>query len=252
MTNTNTNKETPDNNTPVSEEQEMSLTQSILKNSIGLAIFAFITAGVIAITQQTTAEKIEFNIAEAQAKALYEITPKETIDNDILSDSLNLLPKTKNIFSNLHLLGPIDKKSKVFFAKSNGKIQTLIYPTIAPDGYTAAIKLLVGIKSDGTIAGVRIVDHKETPGLGDKVELKKSDWVLSFEGKSLSIPVTEKWKVKKDGGEFDQFTGATITPRAVVNAIRNTLIFHQENYDTILKLKNKSDQMKLQAEANIQ
>jgi electron transport complex protein RnfG len=242
---TNSNKETP-------EEQEMTIAQSILKNSIGLAIFAFITAGVIAITQQTTAERIDFNIAEAQAKALYEITPKETVDNDILNDSVSLLSSTGNAFNNLQLLGPIDKKSKIFFAKLNGNTHTLIYPTIAPDGYTAAIKLLIGIKSDGSIAGVRIVDHKETPGLGDKVELKKSNWVLSFEGKSLNIPVIEKWKVKKDGGEFDQFTGATITPRAVVNAIRNTLVFHQENYDTILNLKNKSDQINLQTEAKTQ
>ena len=102
----------------------------------------------------------------------------------------------------------------------------------------------MGVKTDGTLSGVRIIDHKETPGLGDKVELKKSDWVLSFEGKSLSAPDIDQWKVQKDGGDFDQFTGATITPRAVVNAVKNTLLFHNENANTLLKLKREQDNLK--------
>ena len=225
------------------EEQEMTLAQSVAKNAIGLALFAFITAGVIALTQQTTAEKIDFNIAEAQAKALYEITPKDTVDNDLLNDAYDLYAESAKTLHNIRLLGPLDKRAMVYFAKLNGQTHTLIYPTVAPDGYTTAIKLLVGVRTDGTLSGVRIVDHKETPGLGDKIDIKKSDWVIDFEGKSLTLPAIEKWKVQKDGGDFDQFTGATITPRAVVNAVKNTLIFHQENSDAILKLKQRSDQM---------
>ena len=239
-----TNKENTENtaiDATTVAEPELTISQSIIKNAIGLALFAFITAGVIALTQQTTADRIEFNIAEAQAKALYEITPKETVDNDLLNDFLSITPESEKDLRNIRLLGPLDKNAKIFFAKTNNKIHTLIYPTVAPDGYTTIIKLLVGIKTDGTISGVRIVDHKETPGLGDKVELKKSDWVLSFEGKSLTIPDIEKWKVEKDGGDFDQFTGATITPRAVVNAVKNTLIFHEESIEQLLKLKAQAD-----------
>jgi electron transport complex protein RnfG len=237
MTDTNKNESNIEN----SDTQEMTLAQSITKNAIGLAIFAFITAGVIALTQQTTAAKIDFNIAEAQARALYEITPKSTVDNDLLNDYFDLQSEAAQSLYNIELLGPLDKRPLVYFAKLNQQTHTLIYPTIAPDGYTTAIKLLVGVRIDGTLSGVRIVDHKETPGLGDKIDIKKSDWVINFEGLSLTLPTPEKWKVKKDGGDFDQFTGATITPRAVVNAVKNTLVFHQKNVDSILSLKKISN-----------
>lgn len=85
--------------------------------------------------------------------------------------------------------------------------------------------MIVGVNRDGTIAGARVLSHKETPGLGDKVELSKSNWILGFDGRSLQNPQASQWKVKKDGGEFDQFTGATITPRAVVQQIKRVLEF---------------------------
>ena len=227
-----------------SNEPELTLGQSVLKNATGLALFAFITAGVIALTQQTTKQKIDSNIAEAQARALYEITPKSSLDNDLLNSSIDLNSDAAKALTSLLLLGPTSKSANVYFAELNSQTHTIIYPTIAPDGYTTAIKLLVGVKTDGTLSGVRIIDHKETPELGDKVELKKSDWVLSFEGKSLSAPDIDQWKVQKDGGDFDQFTGATITPRAVVNAVKNTLLFHNENVNTLLKLKREQDNLK--------
>lgn len=227
-----------------SNEPELTLGQSVLKNATGLALFAFITAGVIALTQQTTKQQIDSNIAEAQARALYEITPKSSLDNDLLNSSIDLNSEAAKALTSLLLLGPTSKSANVYFAELNSQTHTIIYPTIAPDGYTTAIKLLVGVKTDGTLSGVRIIDHKETPGLGDKVELKKSDWVLSFEGKSLSAPDIDQWKVQKDGGDFDQFTGATITPRAVVNAVKNTLLFHNENANTLLKLKREQDNLK--------
>ena len=99
----------------------------------------------------------------------------------------------------------------------------LILPVTAPDGYSGAIHLLVGIFADGRLAGVRVLGHKETPGLGDKIELAKNPWVLAFNGKSLSDPGEAGWGVKKDQGVFDQFAGATITPRAVVKAVHHAL-----------------------------
>jgi electron transport complex protein RnfG len=230
MSNTNNNSET-----------ELTVMKSVIKNATGLAIFAFITAGVIALTQQTTSFKIANNIAEAQARALYEITPESTLDNDILNDTLKLDNFTTRQLGNIKLLGPLDGNSQIYFAKKQGKIHTLIFPTVAPDGYTTAIKMLIGINIDGSLSGVRIVDHKETPGLGDKIDVKKSDWVFSFEGKSLTSPTVDNWKVKKDGGEFDQFTGATITPRAVVNAVKNILLFYDENSEALFQLKRDTD-----------
>lgn len=212
------------------------LGQSIIKNAIGLALFAFVTAGVIAIVQSNTKQTIAENIAQAQAKALYEITPATTLDNDLLNDGLLIGTPESQAQLNTQLLGPIDKNAKIHFAQTDNKTHTLILPVIAPDGYTTTIQLLVGITVDGKVAGVRVIDHKETPGLGDKIELKKSAWVLNFNGTSLSNPKTEKWKVKKDGGEFDSFTGATITPRAVINAVKNSLLFYQQNKQLIFQL----------------
>lgn len=220
---------------------EQSLSQSIFKNALGLAVFAFITAGVIVITQQLTTEKITLNIAQAKAKALYEITPKKSVDNDLLNDTLLLNQNNLQSLSTTRLLGAIEKDAEIFFAKKDNVTHTLIFPVSAPDGYTTAIKMLVGIKVDGSISGVRVVDHKETPGLGDKIEMKKSQWISNFQGKSLINPETDEWKVKKDGGQFDQFTGATITPRAVVNAVKNALLFYRENQSQIFHLKQQND-----------
>lgn len=228
------------------EQGELTLLQSITKNATGLALFALVTAGVIALVKLSTAVQIQENIAQAQAKALYEIVPESSVDNDLLNDILPLNLNNIEKQLNLHLLGPVDSQGNIHFAKSNGKLHTLIFPVVAPDGYTTEIKLLVGIKLDGTLAGVRIVDHKETPGLGDKIELKKSDWVLSFNGKSLVNPDSEKWKVKKNGGEFDSFTGATITPRAVINATKQALVFYQDYQTSILELKKSFDQQAMQ------
>src|SRR5690606_27069458 len=106
----------------------------------------------------------------------------------------------------------------------------------APNGYGGAIRLLVGIREDGTVAGVRVIDHRETPGLGDGIEIEKSDWMTDFEGRSLGDPPVQRWRVKKDGGEFDQFTGATITPRAVVTAVRNALIYFRTHRQALFEL----------------
>lgn len=217
-------------------QNEPTLGQSILKNAIGLALFAFITAGVIAIVQGTTKDTIELNIAKAKAKALYEIVPQSSVDNDVLTDSIALMSENAKKRMNVNLLGPLDEEATLHYAKKDGNVHTIILPAVAPDGYTTAIRLLVGIGLDGSVSGVRIVDHKETPGLGDKVELKKSNWVLSFNGRSLIDPDVDYWKVKKDGGDFDQFTGATITPRAVVDAVKRSLEFYQLYKSTILEM----------------
>ncbi|MCH7882746.1 MAG: RnfABCDGE type electron transport complex subunit G, partial [Proteobacteria bacterium] len=122
-----------------------------------------------------------------------------------------------------------EEESLVYLARVLEEPVAVIFNTIAPNGYSGRIHLLVGIYFDGSLAGVRAVKHAETPGLGDAIELQKSDWMHSFEKRSLDRPGSKLWKVKRDGGVFDQFTGATITPRAVVEAVKNTLLYYQKN-----------------------
>ncbi len=192
--------------------------RSIGKNSLLLGAFALVTAGVLAGTYQLTREQIASSERAAAQQALLEIIPKERHDNDLLADTL---PVPEDSRDQLGLDAPAD----IHLARQDGEVAAIIVPAVAPDGYSGDIRMIVGINRDGTVAGMRVLTHRETPGLGDKVELKKSDWVLGFNGKSLGNPEPEQWQVKKDGGHFDQFTGATITPRAVVNQVRKVLVF---------------------------
>ncbi|MFI2812421.1 MULTISPECIES: electron transport complex subunit RsxG [Microbulbifer] len=198
------------------------LKRSMASNAVILALFALVTAGTLAITQITTREPIERAIREASAKALLEIIPLDRHSNDMLVDTY---PIPRQYWSRLGLKDGGD----INLAREEGRISAVIIPTVAPDGYGGPINLLVGVNRDGTVAGVRVTSHSETPGLGDKIEVKKSDWILGFNGKSLGNPPRGQWKVQKDGGAFDQFSGATITPRAVVTQVREVLDFVAEH-----------------------
>ncbi|WP_226704865.1 electron transport complex subunit RsxG [Microbulbifer elongatus] len=203
------------------------LKRSIGKNASVLTLFALVTAGTLAVTQITTREPIERAIREAAAKALLEIIPIERHSNDLLVDTYPI-PRQYWAMLGLKQGGDIN-----LARQSDGTIDAVIIPTVAPEGYSGPIQMLVGVNRDGTVAGVRVTNHAETPGLGDKVEVKKSDWILSFNGTSLEDPGRGMWKVEKDGGAFDQFTGATITPRAVVKQVRTVLDFVAEHQQKI-------------------
>ena len=205
-----------------------SLEKSMGLNGRVLGLFALITSLLLAGTHLATKDKIADSQRRAAQKALLEIIPEERHDNDILTDTLSI---PQHYWSTLGL----EKGGELHLARKNGKVIALIVPTVAPDGYSGAIEMIVGINLDGKIAGVRILNHNETPGLGDKVELKKSPWVLSFDGRSIGSPPAERWKVKKDKGDFDQFTGATITPRAIVAQVARTLLYLSEDKNRILK-----------------
>ncbi|WP_111496665.1 MULTISPECIES: electron transport complex subunit RsxG [Marinobacter] len=201
------------------------LTQSIARNAIGLGLFAVITAGTIAVTHGVTEHRIQEQIRDAEAGALLEIIPEARHDNDLLEDSVPVGPSDR--------LG-LTEPAFAHVARQDGKASGVILPAVAPDGYSGAIHLLVGIDADGRVLGVRVTQHHETPGLGDKVETRKTGWIYSFNGKSLGNPEPDRWAVAKDGGAFDQFTGATITPRAVVGAVRNALLYFRDHRDTLL------------------
>lgn len=203
------------------------LGQAISKNSLLLAVFALCTAGVLAGTYQMTKTHIADSERRAAQKALLEIVPADQHDNDLLTDTLAIAD------ADLAQLG-LSSPAFIHLARDNQQLVAAIIPASAPDGYSGAINMIVGVNVDGTIAGVRVLSHTETPGLGDKVELRKSDWILSFNGKSLNNPLAEKWRVTKDGGEFDQFTGATITPRAVVSKVSQVLSYFEDHKAQLL------------------
>lgn len=192
---------------------------AITKNGLLLGVFAMVTTAIIAATQLSTKDRIAEQFRLAKEKALLEIVPRERHDNQLLDSTVEVSGE---------LLGYSEPRT-AFIARVQNAPIGIILPAVAPDGYSGKIELLVGINTDGSVAGVRIVKHAETPGLGDKVELRKSDWVLSFNGKSIGQPSASGWAVKKDKGEFDQFTGATITPRAVTRAVFNALQYYNKN-----------------------
>ena len=196
------------------------LSRSMLKNSLVLALFAAVTVAVVAITQQSTESRIVAEERAAQVRALGEILPAHSYDNALLDHV---------IYLNESLLGH-RKDTPAYLASLNGQPAAVILQANAPDGYSGTIQLLIGIMADGTLSGVRVTQHKETPGLGDRIDLAKSPWIKNFDGKSLSNPKDGGWAVKKDHGEFDQFAGATITPRAVVTAVHKALRYFDQNH----------------------
>ncbi len=194
---------------------------SITRNSVLLAIFAAITTVLIVGTYLLTKERIALEKRRAEEKALLEIVPREVHDNSMLDDTLAVGPEAAGL--------ALEEERQIHFARRGGHITTAIIPVVAPDGYTGPIELIVGVNADGTVAGVRALSHRETPGLGDRIDMKKSDWMLEFNGRSLDNPGLSGWAVKKDRGVFDQFTGATITPRAVVAATLRALQYADAN-----------------------
>ena len=202
------------------------ISRSMLNNSLVLGLFAVLTVGLVAVTQFGTAERIAAAEREAKARALGEILPAGSYDN-------HLLDHPREVFD--PLLGN-KSATPAYLATLKGQPSGIILQATAPDGYSGSVVLLVGVLADGRLAGVRVISHKETPGLGDKIELAKSDWVRSFEGKSLSDPGEDGWAVKKDRGEFDQFAGATITPRAVVKAVHGALRYFDKHRAQLLGL----------------
>lgn len=208
-----------------------SLASSVRRSAIGLGLFAVITGGTIAVTQALTSERIQEQAAKAEAKALFEIIPESVHDNELLRDTIRL--PASDILTT-------DGEMTAWVARLDGEPVGLILPIVAPDGYSGNIRLLVGLDMQGTVLGVRVTSHKETPGLGDRIELKKSEWITSFNGRSLGEPALREWTVKKNGGVFDQFTGATITPRAVVKAVKEALVYFRLNQEVIRSRANEA------------
>ena len=183
------------------------------RHSLVLGGFALLVTSVLALTQCVTVNRIESNETAHRQKAVAQVLPTQWYDHSLEEHTMVLFDKASN------------RNRICYIAKIGNRPVAVIVSGIATDGYSGDIELLVGILEDGTITGVRVTKHSETPGLGDAIELSRSDWIKSFDGKSLADPAESSWAVRKQNGAFDQFTGATVTPRAVVNEVRNTLLF---------------------------
>ncbi len=194
--------------------------KKILAAAFLLGLFSVVGTALVSWTYLQTQERIQANEKQELLSKLREIISAELFDNDLSADTVSVLSPL--------LLGE-DRAVTAYRARKNGQAVAVILSATGRNGYNGKIKLLVGIFTDGRIAGVRVVNHKETPGLGDGIELEKSDWVLGFDQHSLLNPGQSGWRVKKDGGDFDQLTGATITPRAIVTAVYDALRFYDGN-----------------------
>ncbi|MFN2330012.1 MAG: electron transport complex subunit RsxG [Chromatocurvus sp.] len=217
--------------------------RSISRNSLLLALFAVATALVISTTFLQTRDRIAQQQRVAEEKALLEILPQESHDNSLLDDTLSA-PVGDELLR-------LNESRPIYRARREGKVTALIVPARASDGYSGAIDMIVGVSRDGSIAGVRVLNHRETPGLGDKIERRKSDWITDFKGHSLANTPIPEWAVKKEGGAFDQFTGATITPRAVINATRRALEFVAQERALLFDIAAPETPPATQATANL-
>jgi electron transport complex protein RnfG len=207
------------------------LSSKIALAALTLAACALLAVALLGGTEMLTRDRIASVRAQAERDALALVLPPSRYDNDITADQISVVaPKW---------VGD-DKPLSVWRARRAGEPAALVLQVVARDGYAGAIQLRLGVDVDGRVTGVRVVEHKETPGLGDAIEAERSDWILGFTGKSLQMPAAEQWTTRRDGGEFDQFAGATITPRAVVHAIRRALQYVERHGNEIYAAPNGS------------
>lgn len=197
---------------------------------IVLGLFAVAATGLVVLVNTLTKERVEANERDAVLRNLYALVPRETLDNDLFNDTLDV--QDPDLFGTPSAI-------KVFRARKQGAPVAAIFNVVAPDGYSGPIGLLVAIGVDGKVLGVRATSHKETPGLGDKIEERRTPWVHAFEQRDIQNPPPEKWAVKRDGGVFDQFSGATVTPRAVVKAVKNALIYFSRHRDEVFAARDQ-------------
>lgn len=191
-----------------------------LKSAVLLAIFAVFGTALLSATHYATRERIAESEKQAELALIGQILPHDSYDNDILREARELPPAIE--------LGNRDT-TPLYLATQGGQPVAAVFEAIAPDGYAGKIKLLIVLKVSGEISGVRVLSHRETPGLGDYVEIARDAWITRFNGLSLAKLMPDDWKVKKDGGKFAHRSGATITPRAIVKAVHKALLYAQAN-----------------------
>jgi electron transport complex protein RnfG len=207
--------------------------QGIFKTGATLAMIAAICTALVAATYQATHERIAANEKALLEQSLQPALAGLFYDSGVSESRLVIKPP--------HDL-PGNDAAVIYRVFAGEEPVAALFAVTARDGFSGPIRILVGVSYDGTISGVRILQHRETPGLGDKIDSQRSDWVFQFDGRSMGDPVAAGWAIKPDGGEFDQLTGASITPRAVIKAIRDTLIYFEANRDEIFRVVPSEEQ----------
>ena len=220
--------------------------KAIEKNAKILALFAIACTTVVSLVHLLTKDQILRQEQLQLLTQLNNIIAPERYNNDIYQDCILVGQYSGNNSGNNNGKA-IDKANdqnmdepplitnppqKAYVARMNDQPVAIAFTNTAPDGYNGKINMIIAVNLDGSISGVRVLTHNETPGLGDKIEVRKSDWIKSFTDKSISGETDSRWAVSKDGGMFDQFTGATITPRAVVKTVKRTALYfakHQKD-----------------------
>lgn len=200
-----------------------SAVQNALRTAATLIAFTAIGTSLLAYTFDITKDNIARNEAQAKRELLEQVLPKQLYDNDVVRDVVHLAP-TPQLGTTL--------RSNAYRARLAGHPTVLVLEATAPDGYSGKIELLIAIQNNGELAGVRVIAHKETPGLGDYIDIAKSAWTKQFDHASRGLN-DAAWKVKKDGGRFDYMSGATITPRAVVKAVHSALRYYEQHGSAI-------------------
>ena len=200
-----------------------------VRTAVILFLFVVVFTGLLSGAYLWTQPTIAAAAAEEKMTLIDEVLPRASYDNDLLKDALQLPPSPA--------LGQ-DEASTAYRARRAGRPSALVLEAVAPDGYAGKIRLLIAFAADGAVLGVRVTQHKETPGLGDYIEPKKDKnkerpWITQFNGLKPAVTEEREWKVKKDGGRFDSVAGATVTPRAVVKAVRKAAVYVAENRETL-------------------
>lgn len=214
-----------------------SATQMAMRTAIILTVFVAIFTGLLSGAYFWTLPTIQAAASEEKMKLIDEVLPRTSYDNDLLKDVIRIAPTP--------VLGQ-DEESTAYRARRKGQANALVLEAVAPDGYAGKIRLLIALGIDGSLVGVRVTQHKETPGLGDYIEPKKDKnkdhpWITQFEGLKPATSDEREWKVKKDGGRFDSAAGATVTPRAIIKAVRKAAVYVAENREMLFSPQKKNE-----------
>lgn len=213
----------------MSDKKSNTLKNSLIFPAILLGLFTLVASAMLSSGDLGTRDTIAERLAEDLQASISQVIPEEIHDNNLLEDTFSIS-------------GPSGAPITVYQAKMGSEVTAVVF-TVGEFGYSGFITSIIGIDRNGKILGVRIISHTETPGLGDKVEIAKDDWVLDFSDRSLGDPPSGQWLVKKDGGYFDEFSGATITPRAVVKSVKEGLEFFEAQKETLLTAINTEQEV---------
>lgn len=203
-----------------------------LSTALTLLVFSVVGAGLLSGAYTLTRPTIEHSEQTEKLALVSQTLAAGSFDNDLISDTRVLAADAQ--------LG-LKRPGIAYVARKNGLASAVVLEAIAADGYAGEIRLLIGIQADGRVAGVRVTSHRETPGLGDYIDIARGTWINQFIGKSLTAPADAAWKVRKDGGDFDYLAGATITPRAVIKAVNKALHYFQAHQAELLAPQKESN-----------